>query len=91
MALSYLQAGVRAFVGCTGTHYSPTVPPYQYFGAPMHTAFFERLVGGSAPARALFEAKAEYFAGMPHGQASNVGRAIEYKIWKQFTCLGLGW
>ncbi len=91
VALSYLHAGVRAFVGCTGTHYSPTIPPYNYFGGPMHTAFFKRLISGLGPAQALFEAKVEYASGMPHGQNSNVGRAIELKIWKQFTCLGLGW
>jgi len=91
MALSYLHAGARAFVGCTGTHYSPTVPPYNYFGGPMHTAFFRRLLAGSGPAQALFDAKVEYASGLPHGQNSSVGRAIEFKIWKQFTCLGLGW
>jgi beta-lactamase superfamily II metal-dependent hydrolase len=91
IALSYLHAGVRAFVGCTGTHYSPTVAPFHYFGGPMHSAFFKRLVAGSGPAQALFDARIEYASGMPHGQTSNVGQAIEYKIWKQFTCLGLGW
>ena len=91
MALSYLHAGARAFVGCTGSHYSPVVAPYEYFGGPMHTAFFRRLVAGVAPAQALFEAKAEFASGFPHGQNSNVGKAIEFKIWKQFTCLGLGW
>jgi beta-lactamase superfamily II metal-dependent hydrolase len=91
MALSYLLAGVRAFVGCTGTHYSPTVAPFHYFGEPMHRSFFTRLLAGAAPAQALFDAKVEYFGGMPHGQNSGVGRAIEFKTWKQFTCLGLGW
>jgi hypothetical protein len=91
MALSYLHAGVRAFVGCTGTHYSPTLTPYRYFGGPMHTAFFSRLLAGSGPAQALFEAKVDYASGLPHGQNSDVGKAIEYKIWRQFTCLGLGW
>jgi hypothetical protein len=91
MALSYLHAGCRAFIGCTGTHYSPTASPYAYFGGPMHTAVFRRLVGGMGPAEALFEAKIEYASGMPHGQFSTVGKAIEYKIWRQFTCLGLGW
>ena len=91
MALSYLHAGARAFVGCTGTHYSPTVSPYTYFGQPMHVAFFKRLMAGEGPAQALFNAKVEYASGMPHGQNSNVGKAVEFKIWKEFTCLGLGW
>jgi hypothetical protein len=27
---------------------------------------------------------------MPHGQASAISRAIEMKILRQYTCLGLG-
>jgi beta-lactamase superfamily II metal-dependent hydrolase len=91
MALSYLRAGVNAFVGCTGTHYSPTVAPYKYFGGPMHAAFFTRWSQGTPPARALFESRIEYASGMPHGQTNLTGQAIEYKILRQFTCLGLGW
>jgi beta-lactamase superfamily II metal-dependent hydrolase len=91
MALSYLRAGANAFVGCTGTHYSPTIAPYHYFGGPMHEAFFSKWSQGMPPARALFESKIQYASGMPHGQTSHTGRAIEYKILRQFTCLGLGW
>lgn len=91
IALSYLHAGARAFVGCTGTHYSPTIAPYKYFGGPMHSAFWTRIKAGSAPARALFDAKLEYLQNMPHGQTSAIAQAIEFKILKQFTCLGLGW
>jgi hypothetical protein len=91
MALSYLHAGVKAFVGCTGTHYSPTVAPYEYFGGPMHEAFWKRYTEGMGPAEALFRAKIDYAQGLPHGQTSPTGQAIEYKIWKEYTCLGLGW
>jgi hypothetical protein len=91
LALSYLHAGAKAFVGCTGTHYSPTVAPYQYFGGPMHEAFWKRYTQGAGPAEALFRAKIDYAQGLPHGQTSPTGQAIEYKIWKQYTCLGLGW
>ncbi len=91
IALSYLHAGAKAFVGCTGTHYSPTVPPYEYFGGPMHEAFWKRYTQGMGPAEALFHAKIDYAQGLPHGQTSPTGQAIEYKIWKQYTCLGLGW
>ena len=91
IALSYLHSGVRAYVGCTGTHYSPTARPYNYFGGPMHTAFLTRLMQGTPPAQALFEAKLEYLQKMPHGQTSALGQGIEFKILKQFTCLGLGW
>jgi hypothetical protein len=55
IALSYLHSGARAYVGCTGTHYSPTTKPYKYFGGPMHTAFLTRLKAGAAPAQALFD------------------------------------
>jgi hypothetical protein len=91
MALSYLRAGALAFVGCTGSHYSPTVPPYDYFGGPLHREFWRLLGTGVGPARALFEAKREYLRGMPHGQTDPLGRAIERKILRQYTCLGLGW
>lgn len=91
IALSYLHSGATAFIGCTGSHYSPTIPPYNYFGGPMHSAVFRRLVTGMAPAQALFEGKLEYLNGLPHGQTSAIAQAIEFKILRQFTCLGLGW
>jgi len=91
IALAFVKNGARAFVGCTGAHYSPIDPPYHYFGGPMHEAFWQRIHAGEPPAKALFEAKVDYFRGLPHGQRSLLGRAIEYKIWRQYTCLGLGW
>ena len=91
IALSFLRAGVRAFVGCTGTHYSPSVAPYDYFGGPMHLAFWRAIAAGDAPAQALFSAKADYIKNMPHGRAAPAEIAIEYKSLRQFTCLGLGW
>jgi beta-lactamase superfamily II metal-dependent hydrolase len=91
IALSFLKRGARAFVGCTGAHYSPVEEPYRYFGGPMHEAFWRRIHAGTPPAQALFDAKIEYFRAIPHGQRSMLSRAIEYKIWRQYTCLGLGW
>ena len=91
MALSWLKAGVRAFVGCTGTHYSPTEAPYGYFGGPMHKAFWTRYTQGEPPAQALFDAKLDYLREIPHGRGTPNGQAIEFKTLKQFTCLGLGW
>jgi hypothetical protein len=91
IALAFLNRGATAFVGCTGAHYSPLEEPYDYFGGPMHAAFWREILAGSLPSQALFRAKAEYVRGMPHGQTSAVGRAIEFKILRQFTCLGLGW
>ncbi len=92
IALRFLVNGARAFLGCTGTHYSPTAAPYNYFGGPMHTAFWAAYQAGTPPALALLRAKVAYRQGMPHGQqAGSLGEAIEYKILRQYTCLGLGW
>jgi len=91
IALSLLAAGALAFVGCTGTHYSPDASA-GYFGGPMHLAFWNNLVTKKlAPAKALFQSRTDYLAGMPHGQTSLWGQAVERKILMQFTCLGLGW
>ena len=57
----------------------------------MHKAFWQRIVAGIPPAKALFEAQKDYMSGMFHGRTSAIERAIEYKILRQFTCLGLGW
>jgi len=91
IALTFLLRGAVAFVGCTGAHYSPTEEPYNYFGGPMHEAFWRSIAGGAAPAQALFDAKVEYVRGFPHGRTSAVQEAIEYKILREYTCLGLGW
>jgi beta-lactamase superfamily II metal-dependent hydrolase len=91
MALTYLKQGARAFVGCTGTHYSPPEEPYFYYGEPMHEYFFAELMAGQPPAAALFEAKRRYVVGIPFGPDDLRSQAIEYKIWRQFICLGIGW
>ena len=91
IALSYLKAGALAFVGCTGTHYSPDKPPYQFFGKPMHDAFWNAIREGLAPAEALFKAKQQYASKIPHRENAPIFVAIELKIFRQFTCLGLGW
>ncbi len=91
MALTFLGAGARAFVGCTGSHYSPLVQPYQFYGGPMHSAFWTRYNASGSPAKALYEAKKDYLAGIPHGRTTDLGQAIELKILREYTCLGLGW
>jgi hypothetical protein len=91
IALTCLLRGALAFVGCTGEHYSPRAVPRLYFGGPMHAAFWNRIKAGSPPVMALWEAKREYSLGMPHGQTDAEPRAIEMKILRQYTCLGLGW
>ena len=91
LALSFLARGALAFIGCTGAHYSPLEAPYNYFGGPMHTSFWRHYNAGVAPALALFNAKNEYNVGIPHGRSGATSMAIENKILRQYTCLGLGW
>jgi len=91
IALKMLAAGVTAFVGCTGTHYSPDATA-AFAGGPMHAAFWQHLIGKKQPpALALFNARIDYLSGMPHHQTDLFDQAIERKILKEFTCLGLGW
>jgi len=90
MAMKYLSGGATAFIGCTGSHYSPD-PPGGFFGGPMHRAFWKYLSAGKSPAAALMAAKSDYRAAMPHGQNEPEAKAIEKKILWQYTCLGLGW
>jgi beta-lactamase superfamily II metal-dependent hydrolase len=89
--MKFLASGANAFIGCTGVHYSPIQSPYGFFGGPMHEAFWRQVVAGNPPALALFNAKKAYIAGMFHERDDLVEHAIEYKILRQFTCLGLGW
>lgn len=91
MALSILSGGALAYVGCTGVHYSPGQAG-DFFGGPMHMAFWTSLIKNDfLPAKALFEARKQFLAGMPHGRQAPLELAIERKIYKQFTCLGLAW
>jgi hypothetical protein len=92
IALAFLRAGARAYIGCTGTHYSPSDQPYAYFGGPMHSAFWKAMGDPRmSPALALHEARISYLNGIPHGHTQLSEQAIEYKIFHQFACLGLGW
>jgi beta-lactamase superfamily II metal-dependent hydrolase len=91
IALTYLLNGAQAFVGCTGTHYSPGQKPYNYYGRPMHDLFWRNIAQSKPPALALWEAKKAYSRAMPHGQSDVYSWGIEHKILREFTCLGLGW
>lgn len=90
IALRYLRAGYNAFVGCTGSHYSP-LEREMTFGNPMHVAFWRQLIDGRPPAEALFQAKVQYLRDLPHGLIDLLDIATEHKILRQYTCLGLGW
>lgn len=91
LALRFLELGALAFIGCTGAHYSPLDGQLNFFGEPIHRNFWAALAAGAAPAQALFQAKQAYIRDMPHGRVTAPEWAIEYKILRQFTCLGLGW
>jgi hypothetical protein len=39
----------------------------------------------------LLDAKLGYAQQMPHGLRTPEMQAVEYKILREFTCLGLGW
>ncbi len=92
LALKFLEQGALAFIGCTGVHYSPQLPPYDSLGGPMHKAFWTELfANGGLPAKALFDAKKRYLAGIPHVRKDPIVEAIERKIYEEYTCLGLGW
>jgi len=90
IALSFLQAGYTAFVGCTGSHYSPAEGENNC-GSPMHISFWKYLKGGEPPALALFHSKLDYLRDLPHGLTDPEDIALEHKTLRQFTCLGLGW
>ncbi len=94
LALTCLDRGAHSFVGCTGAHYSPPQAPYDYLGGPLHRGFWEGLLAGKSPARALYDARIEFFRGLPHrppGQPmDNLLIAMELKLFEQFTCLGRG-
>lgn len=91
IALSFLRAGAKAFVGSTGVHYSPGDPPYETASGPMHRLFWENIKSGLSPAEALREAKLSYFSIMPFDEVDAKQAAAELKTLRQFTCLGLGW
>jgi hypothetical protein len=84
IALAFLLKGALGFVGCTGSHYSPT-------GAPLHAAFWQAINAGMGPAEALLRAKLDFIRGMPHGNQGPALLAVEFKTYTEFTCLGLGW
>jgi hypothetical protein len=90
IALSLLRAGANAFVGATGVHYSPGEGG-GFFGGPLHAAFWDEIRRDRAPAEALFNARQTYVQEIPHGRTSLWNLAVERKLYKQFTCLGLGW
>jgi hypothetical protein len=100
LALTYIDKGARAYVGFTALLWIPKSSPFGYFGAPLHRMFWENVTGkGIPPARALFEAKAEFILNTPYASPEGAGNsaavatstAKHLKDYWAATCLGLGW
>jgi len=94
IALRFLAKGARAFVGCTGAHYSPRDDqPDRSAGGAMHSYFWQYFLNPAVrgPAEALQFAKREFVGKMPHAPEVASSLAIDSKTLHQFTCLGLGW
>jgi hypothetical protein len=92
IALKFLLQGAWAFVGCTGTHWSPADAPYRYNSGPLHQEFWRLYNAGTPPAEALFLAKLDYQTNIPHRRRRDPWwEALEFKTLRQHTCLGLGW
>ena len=97
--LRFLAAGARAFIGPTGSHYSPgkTNPDAELVGSAFHPMVLDRLAAGEGPATALHAAKLEFLRTIPEriGRRSETNtknvELAEMKTWRQYTCLGLGW
>ena len=89
IALSLIAAGARGVIGCTGSHYSPTQPPYNSNAGPMHQSLWARLRLGQPPASALLSAKYDFATHIATVTDANE-LAICNKTLIQFTCLGLG-
>ncbi len=89
-ATALLGRGAHAFVGCTGTHYSPRTTQATSYGAPFHAFFLEETRAGAPPAVALHRTKRRYFEEYL-SQTDGYELAIGMKILRQYTCLGLGW
>jgi hypothetical protein len=90
IALTALRAGYRAFIGCTGAHYSPIGARPDIAGGPMHVRFWQALATDQYPALALFNAKRAFEVNFPPSDDAG-DDAINQKILREFTCLGLGW
>lgn len=91
IALACLDQGALAYVGCTGVHYSPTLPPYDVGGGAIHRRFWDGVSGGMPPSQALFEAKKAMTFQM-HAHSGEVRlQTLDMKHFHQFCLLGLGW
>ncbi len=99
IALSYIDKGARAFIGFTALIWTPDEDPFDYLAAPLQRGFWDKVTTHQiAPARALFEAKAEFILNtpypnpdVPHKLSQDESTAKHLKDYWSATCLGLGW
>ena len=100
IAVSYIDRGAKAYVGSTAWLWIPVREPFDHYSAPLHRAFWRNVTERDLPpARALFEAKAEFILNMPYenpevdaGEASpETSTTRHLKNYWSTTCLGLGW
>lgn len=80
ICLRFLRSGAKAFVGCTGIHYSTVGTATTYAGPLFHRLFFEHLITGKTPSEAFFRAKRDY--------APEADTAVEQKILHEFVFYG---
>jgi len=80
ICLRFLRSGAKAFVGCTGTHYSTPGTETTYNGPLFHRLFFEHLMSGKKPSEAFFRAKRDY--------APEADTSVEEKILHEFVFYG---
>lgn len=80
ICLRFLRSGAKAFVGCTGTHYSTPGTETTYNGPLFHRLFFEHLMSGRTPSEAFFRAKRDY--------APQADTDVEQKILHEFVFYG---
>ena len=77
IALRFLKTGVRAFVGCTGIHYSVLGKEPNDNGQLFHKIFWTKVVAGTEPLQAFYETKREY---LPQTAMRPVHRKIEHQF-----------
>jgi hypothetical protein len=80
ISLRFLRSGAKAFIGCTGVHYSTPFTETNYNGPLFHRLFFEHLMTGKTPSEAFFRAKRDY--------APEADTAVEEKILHEFVFYG---
>ena len=80
ICLRFLRMGAKAYIGCTGKHYSTPGTETNYNGPLFHKLFFEHLMAGNTPSKAFFNTKRDY--------APDADTAVEEKILHEFVFYG---